>query len=156
MPVADAPGTAAVVVPGTGAAFAAALGTAATRRAVVVGSRDASALARYVIRAALALPPRPPISPGSVAAASNASAEMPPAPGRDIAGRRAAAERRISENAVDSRRMSTQLRSRSGRRWNNSRELRVGFPLRASERSNDACHTSAQARSRAVSINCLL
>ena len=73
-----------------------------------------------------------------------------------IDGRLATAERLICENAADSRRRSMRLRSRSGWRRNNSREPRPDLPLRASERSNEACHSSAQARSRAVSTNCLL
>jgi hypothetical protein len=80
----------------------------------VFGGAAPCSSARSMIRAVRTDVPRPPSSPGSVVAAISARAEIPPAPGSDIVGRRAAAERRSCEYIADSRRTSMQLRSRSG------------------------------------------
>ena len=106
-----------VAVAGTAAAFAAASAVAALAVAAVAvafGIRAPCSPALYVMRAVRTDPPRPPSSAGSVVAASSASAEIPPALGKTIDGRRDAAERRSCEYIADSRSRSPAVRSRSG------------------------------------------
>jgi hypothetical protein len=85
-------------VPASLAFWEATAGPSAGRATAALSDRTPPAPLRNATRALPARwSPRPPISPGRVVAARSASAEIPPALGTDIAGRRAAAERRSRE-----------------------------------------------------------